>query len=129
MSPVMVDVLKVLAGIVVALIGWQGKRYTDRISASTAVKASEGELELKWVQELRAEIADLKVHMHKLEERLDQKEAVVITLGDFLNELSSFVHYGRRGKYPTPPEVGAEHYNRPRWLAIKALHDKKLEEA
>lgn len=108
-----------------AVLGILGKTWVDRISARTA----EGEIEVRWVQELRAEVAELRKKIEHLEERLDQKELVVTALADFLNELSSFVQYGRRGPYPDPPTIGAEHYNRGRWLAIKTMHDQREQQS
>lgn len=124
------QLLTVIGGLIVALLGWQGKRYTDKLTTRTAEKAATGELELRWVQELRAEIADLRKQVDELRTHVETKDRIAWALGDYLDELSSFVHYGRKGLYPSPPEgEAATHYNRARWLAIKELHDKRVSAA
>ena len=118
------DLLALMGVIATGLLGYFGKRYTDNITAQASERASQGELELSWVKELRDEIAKLRLEVDELRSKVEEKGRIAGILADFLDELSTFVMYGRRGEYPVPPDGGAaDHYNRSRWLAIKALHD------
>ena len=106
------------------LLGYFGKRYTDNVTAQTAERASQGELEVSWVKELRDEIAKLRSEVDELRGKVEQKGRIAGILADFLDELSAFVLYGQLGEYPIPPDGEAsDHYNRSRWLTIKAMHD------
>ena len=117
--------LLTLIGVVsTGLLGYFGKRYTDNVAAQTAERASKGELELSWVKELRDEIAKLRMEVGELRNKVEQKGRIAGVLADFLDELSTFAIHGRLGEYPAPPDgEAADHYNRSRWLAIKAGHD------
>ena len=118
------DLLALMGVIATGLLGYFGKRYTDNITAQASERASQGELELSWVKELRDEIAKLRLEVDELRSKVEEKGRIAGILSDFLDELSTFVLYGRPGEYPAPPDGGvADHYNRSRWLAIKALND------
>ena len=118
------DLLALMGVIATGLLGYFGKRYTDNITAQASERASQGELELSWVKELRDEIAKLRLEVDELRGKVEQKGRIAGILADFLDELSTFIIHGRLGEYPAPPDGGAaDHYNRSRWLAIKAGHD------
>ena len=118
------NLLTLMGVIATGLLGYFGKRYTDRITAQASERASQGELELGWVKELRDEIAKLRLEVDELRSKVEEKGRTARVLADFLDELSTFVIHGRLGEYPVPPDKGAaDHYNRSRWLAIKAGHD------
>ena len=118
------NLLTLMGVIATGLLGYFGKRYTDNITAQASERASQGELELSLVKELRDEIAKLRLEVDELRSKVEEKGRIAGILADFLDALSAFVLYGRLGEYPSPPDGGAaDHYNRSRWLAIKALHD------
>lgn len=118
------NLLTLMGVIATGLLGYFGKRYTDNITAQASERASQGELELSWVKELRDEIAKLRLEVDELRSKVEEKGRIAGILADFLDALSAFVLYGCLGEYPVPPDGGAaDHYNRSRWLAIKALHD------
>ena len=118
------DLLTLMGVIATGLLGYFGKRYTDNITAQASERVSQGELELSWVKELRDEISKLRMEVYELRNKVEQKGQIAGVLADFLDELSTFVMHGRLGEYPAPPDGGAaDHYNRSRWLAIKAGHD------
>ena len=118
------NLLTLMGVIATGLLGYFGKRYTDNTAAQAFERASRGELELSWAKELRDEIAKLRLEVDELRIKVEKKGRTAGVLADFLDELSAFVMYGRLGEYPTPPGGdAADHYNRSRWLAIKAEHD------
>ena len=118
------NLLTLIGVIATGLLGYFGKRYTDNITAQASERASRGELELSWVKELRDEVAKLRLEVDELRSKVEEKGRTAGALADFLDELSTFVMHGRLGEYPAPPSGGAaDHYNRSRWLAIKARHD------
>ena len=118
------DLLTLMGVIATGLLGYFGKRYTDNITAQASERASQGELELSWVKELHDEIAKLRLEVDELRSKVEEKGRTARVLADFLDELSTFVMHGQTGVYPVPPDGGAaDHYNRSRWLAIKAGHD------
>ena len=118
------NLLTLMGVITTGLLGYFGKRYSDNITAQASERASQGELELSWVKELRDEIAKLRLEVGELRIKVEKKGRTAGVLADFLDELSAFVMYGRLGEHPTPPDGdAADHYNRSRWLDIKARHD------
>ena len=118
------NLLTLMGVLATGLLGYFGKRYTDNITAQASERASQGELELSWVKELRDEIAKLRLEVDELRSKVEEKGRAAGVLADFLDELSTFVMHGRLGEYPVPPDGGAaDYYNRSRWLAIKAGHD------
>lgn len=118
------NLLALMGVIATGLLGYFGKRYTDNITAQVSERASQGELELSWVKEMRDEISKLRLEVRELRIKVEEKGRTAGVLADFLDELSTFFMHGRLGEYPVPPDGGAaDHYNRSRWLAIKAGHD------
>lgn len=118
-------ILVFLQVVITSIIATIGVIYTARSGSRSTEKGKEMESDIAWRKQLMDEIRELKERVENLEKERDVHARKANIMGDFLDTLSAFVTYGRKGPYPAAPVEAGEYYNVDRWVFIKAEHDRK----
>ena len=127
MSP---QLLTLVQGVLASLLIFLGAFLTAKIGAKSTKHGQDQQHEINWFEKLSARIDTLEQSNRTLQERIEKVEGesrhkgrLVGLFGDFLDELSLFVLYGRLGPYPRVSRELADYYDVDRWDRIADQHD------